>query len=110
MIPSRTEMRCWLLLGLLILWGGVVALAWDVWQGWPPTPDVPLDVLLHHARTRVDHSRWYILVMVPYGALVCTRAIWWVLRQDTELERLERRTRVGGAAGRDLHDDNSREA
>jgi len=56
-MPSAKEMRCWLLLGLLILWGGVVALAWDVWQGWRLTPDVPLDMLLEAARTRVDHSR-----------------------------------------------------
>lgn len=90
MIPRWTEMRCWLLLGLLILWGGVVALAWEVWQGWPPTPDVPLDVLLHQARTRVDHSLWYILVVVPYGVLLCTRAIWWVLRQETDTARLDR--------------------
>jgi hypothetical protein len=33
-MPSAKEMRYWLILGLLILWGGLVALAWDVWQGW----------------------------------------------------------------------------
>jgi hypothetical protein len=96
-MPSAKETRYWLILGLLILWGGVVALAWDVWQGWPPTPDVPLDVLLTQARTRVDHSPWYMLVALLYGVLLCTRVAWCVLRHDTDMDRAERmRTMAGG--------------
>jgi hypothetical protein len=101
-MPSAKEVQCWLILGLLILWGGVMALAWDVWQGWRLQPAVPLDVLLNQARTRVDHSLWYLLVVLPYGVLLCTRAIWWVLRQDSELERM--RTMAGGAVARGSQD------
>jgi hypothetical protein len=90
MIPSRTEMRLWLLLGLLLMWGGALALGWDVWQGWHRTPDASLDVLLHQARTRVDHSFWFQLVGIPYGLLMCTRALWWVLRHDTAKDLLDR--------------------
>jgi hypothetical protein len=83
-------MRCWLILGLVLLWGGVVVLAWDVWQGWHLTPDVPLDVLINQARTRMDHSLWFVLVVVPYGVLLVTRALWWVLRHDTDPDLLDR--------------------
>ena len=90
MTPSRTEMRCWLLLGLLLLWGGALALGWDVWQGWHRTPDASLAVLVHQARTRVDHSLWFLLVGMPYSLLLCTRMLWCVLRHDPDKDLLER--------------------
>ena len=80
-MPSRTEMRCWLLLALALAWGGVIWVLWD-WLHWTPEPST--EATMHPLQTSVVRTTWGTLVGMVFGVLACTRFAWCLLRQDRE--------------------------
>jgi hypothetical protein len=85
-MPSKTEMRCWVLVGLALLWGGFLWIIWEWWHFAAPASATLAESLaqIRHAQRSVERSFWGTLVATMFGMLAVTRFAWCWLRQGGE--------------------------
>ena len=81
-MPSRTEMRCWVLIGIALAWGGTLWVIWDWWHAVAPASATLEETVaqIRHAQHSVERVFVGILVATVYGLLAGTRFVWCWLR------------------------------
>lgn len=77
-MPSAKEMRCWIVLGLLLFWATLIWTLYDQLRGGPGSS--PQETLHQLQRTTVLLD-WSRLVGMGYGAPLLTRMAYCVLRE-----------------------------
>jgi hypothetical protein len=76
-MPSAKEMRCWIVLGLLLFWA---SLAWTLYNQLMGGPGSSPQATLHQFQRTTGHLDWSRLVGLGYGAVLLTRMAYCVLR------------------------------
>jgi hypothetical protein len=83
-MPSAKEMRCWIILGLLLFWAN---LAWMFYDQLTWVPGGSPQETLRQVQCTTLRLDWSRLVGLGYGALMLTRMAYCVLRVHRHSER-----------------------